>query len=1085
MAAPAAKNMYPATPQTNALTETEPTDVSETIYYYPTSVTVTPGLPSDDPNTVTGPIQPGAPLYPTVGTDVPASPVAPEGLTDDYLTRTVTETIDYRNGLTGEAIPGQTPVTATVTLKRNAHVAYDQLGNAVVTYDAWTPATFAAVTSPTVTDMYTTMPTVAAMTVTGSADLHLVVNYYPTTVTVTPGTVTDPNLPNPVTGPLQPGDPLYPNDTTDTPTAPAGVDTKDLTKVVTETIRYVNGVTGEKVANSVAVQKTMTRNATLTYDQAGNATVTYGKWTPAVFVAVTSPTNVTGMYTTMPVVAEMTDTDPADLVLTVNYYPTVVTVTPEAPSNPATIGPKVPGDPLYPDSTKETPTAPDGIKSTDLTQTVTEVINYVNGVTGKKVADQVTVAKQMTRTATLTYNQTGQATVTYSAWTPAVFDAVPSPTLDNLYTTMPVVAEMTDTDPANLVLTVNYYPTSVTVTPETPSDTNNPATIEPKAPGDPLYPNGTTETPTAPNGVDANHLVQTVTETINYVNGLTGATVAAPKVVQQQMTRTATITYDQAGNGTVTYSKWTPAIFAAVTSPTDITGMYTTMPVVAEMTDTDPANLHLTVNYYPTTVTVTPGTTPDSSDPNPVIGPLQPGVPLYPADSKDTPTAPAGVDANDLTRTVTETINYVNGVTGVTVHENHTAQVTLTRKATITYDQAGKAKVTYGQWSTADFGIIGSPDVTGMYTTMPAVTAMTVTHPIDLHLTVNYYPTTVTVTPGTATDPNNPSEVTGPKAPGDPLYPTNPEDQTTDTPKTPAGVDASDLSQTVTETIHYVDVNEKALHEPATATIQYQRTATIDYSDPAAPTVTYGNWIAQTNEGTFTAVTSPVISTYVTPTLVVATHTVGNQVPAANTDQLADYTTDVTYYQVGLSNGQNDVNLTVHFVDTDGHSIKPDTVQTGTQGTNFAFDAPVISGYLLTNPSLARMTGTYHGSDMVLTLTYEKVLITSPDQGRTTNPGGTTNPTAPTSTTAGADNSATPATANTATTTPLTATAAVTATPAATTPTTKPTAAQSGTQQATLPQTGDQANQHTAWFGAMLLGMSALLGLAPKRSKKH
>ncbi|KRM86294.1 mucin-binding protein [Lacticaseibacillus thailandensis] len=116
-----------------------------------------------------------------------------------------------------------------------------------------------------------------------------------------------------------------------------------------------------------------------------------------------------------------------------------------------------------------------------------------------------------------------------------------------------------------MTLTVYYYPATITVNPQTPAG-DDPSQVGPQGPGTPVDPDDP-DGPKYPAGVDTASLNRTATETVRFINGDTGATVAPSK--------TATITYHRTASvdvatGTVTYGAWETDnnTFAAVPAAT-------------------------------------------------------------------------------------------------------------------------------------------------------------------------------------------------------------------------------------------------------------------------------------------------------------------------------------------------------------------------------------------------------------------------------------------------------------------------------------------------------------------------------------
>ncbi|WP_010623145.1 mucin-binding protein, partial [Paucilactobacillus suebicus] len=241
-----------------------------------------------------------------------------------------------------------------------------------------------------------------------------------------------------------------------------------------------------------------------------------------------------------------------------------------------------------------------------------------------------------------------------------------------------------------------------------------------------------------------------------------------------------------------------------------------------------------TVVYHSSTVTVAPSdpkTTTDSIDPN------DPNSIKY----------PAGIDDSDLNETVTQTIHYLDD-NGNEIASDHVQTLHFARTATVDYStltSEGQPTVTYSDWTATDgdtFTSVASPVIDDMTTDQATVAAMVDSYPAPVDLDVFYVATKQEVTPS---NPHEPGTLVNPNDPAG--------------PKWPSGVTSSDLTKTVTQVIHYVDENGNSVAPDHTATLQYTRTAIVDFSNPDNPTVTYGPWVAVNGNETFASVTSPSI----------------------------------------------------------------------------------------------------------------------------------------------------------------------------------------------------------------------------------
>ena len=431
--------------------------------------------------------------------------------------------------------------------------------------------------------------------------------------------------------------------------------------------------------------------------------------------------------------------------ITITYYPINVTVNPDDPKNQ--------GDSYVPND-DNSPKFPVGVSQTDLNQTATETITYIDNTTGQTLGTKDQTI-DFTRTATVDV-QSGA--VTYGNWTTAndTFAAVDNPAFDNLTTKNAQVDAYTATAPMPLKLSVYYYPDTITVDPNQPADTTT--VVTPKNPDTPIDPKNT-DSPKYPLGVATTDLSQSATETITYIDTTTGQTLGT-KEQTLDFTRTATVDVQ---SGAVTYGDWTTAdgTFAAVANPAfdNLTAKDTQ---VEAYTVDGPTPLKLSVYYYPATITVDPNQPADTTT---TVTPKNQGEPIDP-DYKDSPKYPAGVDADHLNLSATETITYIDTTTGQTLG---TKEQTLDFTRTATVDVQSGA-VTYGDWTTADgtFAAVDNPAFDNLTTKNAQVDAYTATAPMPLKLSVYYYPATITV------DPNQPADDTTtvtPKNQGEPIDP--------------------------------------------------------------------------------------------------------------------------------------------------------------------------------------------------------------------------------------------------------------------------------------------------------------------------
>lgn len=739
----------------------------------------------------------------------------------DQLTQTSTRVVHYINAQTGEEIPASviTPTTQVVTFTRT----YNQQNN---TYTDFTSdnATFAEVIVPDISGFVTTttsVPEATAATPTdgGKTTINAYVDYYPATYTVTPNT------------PQDEGTLVNPNDPTG-PKYPVGVDKDSLHKTVTSTVHYVNG-------NDLSSRTDMPADSVQTAEFERTATVHVsvvdGKYVTSVdgdytdyvlsktagnddvFASVITPT-VAGKFADInlvPVVDGVTATT-ADKTTTVTYYNADVEVTPDEPKDPGTS--TIPSDPANPDTPNNSPKYPSGVTETDLNQTVTQTVHYVNGADGNsQLAEDTTTTLTYSRKGFVHYDSNGQATVTYGNWVlnddkgtnsvkngtdeTGTFVSVTTKTIKDYFTNTTATEEVTGvkaTD-ADSSQTVVYYPATETIMPNDPKDENT-STV----PGD-------DHSPKYPKGLTASDLNKTVTETIHYVDGVDGHTVVSDRTQTLTFSRQATVDYttlDADGNATVTYGKWVlgstgdgsltaeddvTTSFAAVKNPTPAGYLPQKEVDYPEITGITVSStpVEATVKYYPTQVIVTPDK------------PKDPNTPTVPGD-EESPKYPDGVREGDLNMTVTETIRYVDKETGKTVAPSVKQELIFNRTARVSYDVNGDSVVTYSAWTavgTNVFPSVISPVISGMTPDQTIVDALTETSPANVSLVVYY--TTDDVPTTTPTEPELPAE-----KPVLEVTPT-PEEK----PESPAETPAPN-TQTPTETPETQPASEERLESP-------------------------------------------------------------------------------------------------------------------------------------------------------------------------------------------------------------------------------------------------------------------------------
>ncbi|WP_261371595.1 mucin-binding protein [Weissella cibaria] len=886
---------------------------------------VIPYVPGFTPAGPDGPLQPVDPTDPSKGYVPPATPMDNPGedTTINYVANEQMATITFiddttKTDLTVDTITGVSDATSTYTTAERIQ-AYLAQGYTLVS-DGY-PTDFTFDRDDSQTQAYEVHLKHATITITPSDPKT------PSQPIYNPGDPVDPSDPDSPTYPEEPGNPGDPIDPDNpsgptwpaTPTYPAGLTETDLNESVTQTITYVYA-DGQEASNPKTDTVTFSRTATL--DPVTGA-VTYGEWVAAnsdtTFDAVASPV-ITGYVADKQTVTEVTgiqatdaDTDPVVTYTAMGQWvPSYPAGTTDVPTDPMTYpndpddptqpaDPTAPNYPVIPDVPGFTPQGPDGplqpvdpsdpskgyvppATPTDPTQdtTITYVANeqqatiaYIDKTTGKQLAlDPITGHSDESST----YTTADKIAAYEAAGYVLVSDGYPGANFtfdreDDYDQTYEVILE-------HAVITVDpndpKTPSSPIFTPGGP--------VDPDDPTSPTYPvnPGETPTPTYPAGVETPDLNESVTQTITYTyaDGTTAADDATDTVT---FSRTATV---DAVTGTVTYGDWIASngdtTFDAVTSPV-ITGYVADKQTIAEVTGivAKDADTTITVVYNQMGQWVPSfpaGTTDVPSDPM-----------TYPNDPNDPtePLAPGPENENDPGDPANPTLPYVPGFTPQgpdgplqpvdpanpssgywppTLPSDPTTDTTITytadeQAATITYVDAVTNEILGVDH------IKGGSDESHAYTTANRLAAYLAS---GYELVSDGYPTnftfdrdtavtqayTVTLTHGSQTiNPNDP------KTPGTPINPDNP-----DGTKYPDGLKSTDLNESVTRTITYVDQAGKTMATAVKETIHFTRTATLDTVTGA---YTYSAW-APTTVTSMDAVDSPVIAGYVADRQMVA-----------------------------------------------------------------------------------------------------------------------------------------------------------------------------------------------------------------------
>ncbi|WP_242050950.1 mucin-binding protein [Weissella confusa] len=712
------------------------------------TVIVTPDNPGD----------PGNPMYP----DVPGTPTWPGGTDLDGVKQTINGVINYQYENGDEAFPD---VTRTVTFERS--ITLDAVTGEQISTTDWVVTAgdddWPETPSPVKEGYYADISDILAVTIApGDFDRSYMVTYYPMgqyvpvfpegTENVPSDPITYPNDPD------NPGDPLEPGE--GTPATPGDSDNP--------TLPYVPGFTPEG-PDGTPLEPVDPNNpsagywppATPTDNPGGDTTITYTaneqKATVTFIddttgdtlkvVDLTGKSDETDAYRTATDIATY---ERAGYVLVSDDYPTDFTFDRDTTVTQAykvtlthgsqTIDPndpKTPGTPINPDN-PDGPKYPDGLKSTDLNESVTRTITYVDQA-GKTMATEVKETIHFTRTATL---DTVTGAYTYSAWVPTTvtsMDAVDSPVIAGYVADRQTVAALPDLTATSADVSekvvyspigqyVPSFPSGVTDVPSTPIDYPNnpddPTTTDTPGEDNPATP-GTPDNPTmpyvpgfTPQGPDGEPL-----DPVDPDNPSSGYWPPAPS---ETPTEDTTITYTaNKQTATITYINDETGSVLAVDTITGGSAETSTYTAYNRIMVYKLAGMMLVSNGYPShftfdrdetvdqafevhfkgaTITVTPddpkvpgdpiyqpGDLIDPNDPDSPTFPDplgEPGTPVDP-DDPDSPTWPQppvwpdGVTAEDLREEVNQTITYIYEKDGSTAAKTVTDQVVFTRTITI------------------------------------------------------------------------------------------------------------------------------------------------------------------------------------------------------------------------------------------------------------------------------------------------------------------------------------------------------------------------------------------------------------------
>ncbi|MGU9558323.1 mucus-binding protein [Lactobacillus pentosus] len=519
------------------------------------------------------------------------------------------------------------------------------------------------------------------------------------------------------------------------------------------------------------------------------------------------------------------------------------------------------------------------------------------------------------------------------------------------------------------------------------------------------------------------YLANTETATVTYVDGTTGATLTAAPLEGAYGTtsdyRTADTIANYENNG-----------YALVSDNYPNNGV---------SFDEDGTVKSFQVTLVHKFVTVTP------DDPG------YPGEPIEP-DNPNGPKYPVGTATDDLTEAVRQTIEYryQNGSQAVADNVQ-----TLTFSRTATVDEVNQA-VVYTDWLTSGaitgaYQTVVSPVITG-YTAdklsvagQDSVTGASDNTTIVVTYQLNQETATVTYVDGTTGETLEPKTLTGdyqtlsdyqtadtiakyldlgyqlasdnfptsgqifdedgvvqtytvtlthklvtvtpddPGYPGEPIDPDNPNG-----PTYPVGTTTADLTKSIRQTINYRYQNGSQAAADNVQTVTFKRSGTVD---EVANTVVYTDWnTGNARTGTYTAVTSPIMTGYTADKLSVASND-----GVANTDLNTQIT--VTYTA-------NQEQATVTYIDaTTGKTLSIDSLTGGYQTTSDYSTAATIAkygkaGYALVTDDYP-VSGNIFANDgnpqtYTVTLTHKLVTVTPDDPGTPGEPIDPDNPDGPT-----------------------------------------------------------------------------------------
>ena len=385
--------------------------------------------------------------------------------------------------------------------------------------------------------------------------------------------------------PKTPGTPVDPNNP-DGPKYPAGLEEKDLNKIVTRTITYVYE-DGTPVLNEDGTPKTVTQEAKFTREAKVNLVtgeVTYGDWTPAQDLAEVKSPVVKGYLADKASVAMVNVTgDSEDIKEVVTYKPlgSWVPNIPGQPTDPIKY-PNDPTDPTKPGNDKPvlpyvpgmTPKDKDGnpLKPVDPNDP-TKGYEVPNVPTNPDENTPINYVKDTQKAKTTFVDEKGNSIPGVDAITEEGDSDTP------LTKEADVKAKIKELENKGYELVSNTYPEGGKFDKDVNTDQEFTVTLkervvpvtpdQPKTPGTPVDPNNP-DGPKYPAGLEEKDLNKIVTRTITYVYE-DGTPVLNEDGTPKTVTQEAKFTREAKVNlvtGEVTYGDWTPAQdLSEVTSP--------------------------------------------------------------------------------------------------------------------------------------------------------------------------------------------------------------------------------------------------------------------------------------------------------------------------------------------------------------------------------------------------------------------------------------------------------------------------------------------------------------------------------------